>query len=199
MLGPTPGHREAWAAGRTHYAVWGIRVSADPVCRRARTVQDALPAGVRPLDASDLHVTVWVGGFPTASAPSHDDDIAEAALERQAQVLAGCRSFRLHVGGTNSFTTAPFLEVTDPDGGLAALRAALGRAGPAELRFAPFLPHLTLGTATTNLPTARVRAALLPHRAAAPLEVGVCQVEQLRFDATRPGAPLKTHCSVDLS
>ena len=29
MQGPTPGHREAWAAGRSTYAVWAIRVESE--------------------------------------------------------------------------------------------------------------------------------------------------------------------------
>ena len=198
FLGPTPGHREAWAAGRGTYAVWAVRVEAEAVRRRVAAIQHTLPEGLRRIPRVDLHVTVWVGGFPTQGVPGRDDDIREEDLARQARDLAGCRGFRLQVGSANSFTTAPFLEVFDPDGGLAAVRSVLARGGPPELRFAPFLPHLTLATADRDVPVARVRPVLLPHRQLPMLEVGVRQIAQIRFDAVRPGAPLRTHCTVDL-
>lgn len=199
LLGPTPGHREAWAGGRRTYAVWGVRVSTEAVHRRVHAVQNSLPAGLRRLPLADLHVTIWVAGFPTDDHPTRNDDIREADLDAHAHALAGCGRFRLRIGAANSFTTAPFLEVFDPDGGLAAVRGALDRSGPRELRFAAFQPHLTLATATEDRPTAPLRDALLPHRLAPPLEVDVCRIDQLRFDATCPAASLQTHRSVDLS
>ena len=198
MLGPTPGHRTHWAAGRATYAIWGIRVSEESVLERVAAIQSELGPRIRKTPLDELHITCWVAGFPTSTSRSHNDDIPEAALERQAAVLQNHRSFRLLVGGANSFTTAPFLEVFDPDGGLASLRQTLARCGPAELRFAPYQPHVTLGTASSDIPTASVRASLAAHRQLSAIELTVNRFEQLRFDALRPGASLHTHCMVSL-
>ena len=198
MLGPTSGHRAQWAAGRTTYAVWGIRVSAESVLERVAAVQQELGSGVRKMPLGELHITCWVAGFPTSVSPVHNDDIREAALERQAEALQDHRSFRLLVGGTNSFTTAPFLEVYDPDGGLASLRQTLARCGPNEVRFAPYQPHVTVGTARADIPTASVQACLAARRGLPAIELTVRCVEQLRFDACQPGAALHTHCMVSL-
>ena len=198
MLGPTPGHRQEWAAGRTRYAVWGIRVRAEAVRERASALQGMLGPNIRKIPLEDLHITVWVAGFPTAAALVHSDDIPEAALEEQAAALQAHRSFRLVVGGSNSFRTAPFLEVFDLDGGLASLRQTLGRCGPPELRFAPYQPHITLGSASTDIPTASVRRVLSAHRELPVIELTVRCIEQLRFDALEPRAVLQTHNMVTL-
>jgi len=198
LLGPTPGVREQWASGRPHYAVWAIRIDDDAVTRRVATLQAQLAAWTRPVDLSDLHVTTWVAGFPSGS-PSRDDDIRDVDLDRQTNALHGQRAFRLAIGRANSFTTAPFLEVVDLDGGLERIRSVLAVCGPPELRFAPYRPHVTIGTATANHPVAPVRACLEAHRHLAPIEVEVRSLQQLRFDAAHPGARLHTHRTVALS
>ncbi len=198
MQGPTPGHREAWAAGRSTYAVWAVRVESEALHDRVTRIQSELGASLRPVPLEDLHVTTWVAGFPTAVAPVQDDDIPEEALERQAAAVQGLGPFRLRVGGANSFTTAPFLEVFDPEEGLLRLRQALTRCGPPELRFASYQPHITLATALDDVPTAPLREVLGAHRGLTALELPVEQLVQLRFDARLPGSPLHTHCTVPL-
>jgi 2'-5' RNA ligase len=195
LLGPTPGVRERWAAGRADYAVWAIRIHAEAILQRATHLQAALTSWTRPTPPTDLHVTTWVAGFPSEH-PTHNDDIHEDALKAQAEALRGHRSFRIAIGGANSFTTAPFLEVHDLDGGLAQVRAVLQQQGPPELRFAPYVPHVTLGTATADHSVAPLRARLEPHRHQPLIEVQVQRIEQLRFDATQPGARLHTHHTV---
>ncbi len=44
----------------------------------------------------------------------------------------------------NSFASAPFLEVGDPERGIPRLREVLAR-GAREFRTAPYRPHLTVG------------------------------------------------------
>ena len=197
LLGPTPGVREQWAAGRPHYAIWAVRIDDAEVTRRIANLQARLTAWTRPVDLADLHVTAWVAGFPSEN-PSLDDDIDVVDLDRQADALRGQGSFRLMIGSANSFTTAPFLEVIDLDGGLSRLRQVLDACGPPELRFAPYRPHVTIGTATADHPVAPVRACLEAHRHLPPIEVEVRGVEQVRFDASRPGARLHTHRTVVL-
>ena len=84
--GPSPGVREAWAAGRRRYAVWLLRVQPPAVLERMKRVAEALGDAVEPTPLEEAHITLWVAGFPT-DTPSLDDDVAEAVLAAQAEAL----------------------------------------------------------------------------------------------------------------
>jgi 2'-5' RNA ligase len=189
-LGPTEGAREAWHLGRPRYAVWLVR-APDPVIRdRLAAAADLLaPHGVHALP--EPHVTVFVAGFPSA-APTHGDDIAEAVLDAQAAALSDpLPSPRLRVGSVNAFASCPILEVEDPHGDLERLRSKLASFHP-EVRFAPYVPHLTVGVFSDTRPVAPIAAALTRLRALPPLEFRPDAVELVTFDTTRPNPPLET-------
>jgi hypothetical protein len=196
-LGPTPGAREEWHRGRPRYAVWVLRVGDPAVLARHAAMLDHLaPHGARPF--TDPHVTLFVAGFPTPH-PHDDDDIALSTLDAQLAALraAGHRSPRLHVGGLNTFLSCPFLEVHDPHGDLDTLRGPLAQAHP-EVRFAPYLPHLTVGPFGDTRPTGPVAAAIAPFRTLAPLPLRPVAVELITFDAQEMGA-LTTLATVTLT
>ena len=70
----------------------------------------------------------------------------QAQLQSQIQAFedADIQPFEIEIGGLNSFASAPFLEVHDPQGGIARLREILAN-GAREFRTAPYRPHLTVG------------------------------------------------------
>lgn len=190
-LGPTPGVREAWHRGRPRYAVWVLRVHDPAVLDRRAAMADHLaPHGAQPF--TDPHVTVFVAGFPT-ERPVEDDDVAEATLRAQLAALAAAplRAPRLTVGGLNAFLTCPMLEIHDPHGDLDALRAPLLGAllgAEREVRFAPFLPHFTVGPFGDTRPTGPVAAAIAPYRALPPLALRPDALELVTFDRGVLGA-----------
>ncbi|MFO7985629.1 MAG: hypothetical protein R6U38_07160 [Desulfatiglandaceae bacterium] len=53
--------------------------------------------------------------------------------------------FDLDIRGINSFATAPFLEVSDPGGGIQRIRNLLFSTH-SEIRMETYVPHLTQGT-----------------------------------------------------
>ena len=185
--GPDPSERVAWHRGRERYAVWVVRLDDRAVVARAASLAASLGATIRPVEPRDLHVTVHVAGFPSDS-PHHDDDVSWATLEAQAASLAEVPAGTISVGGANSFATAAFLEVED-HGVLAAVRSALG-SHHEELRFAPFDPHLTVGTYLDAWPISEVASRLAAPDAL--LRISVTQVHLITFDAQRPGASLRT-------
>lgn len=194
-LGPTPGVREAWHRGRRRYAVWVLRVGDAALRHRAAAMADHLaPHGVLPF--RDPHVTVFVLGFP-AAVPLADDDVAEHVLAAQVDALRACRlpPPRVAVGGLNAFLSCPVLEVLDPHDDLARLRAPLAALHP-EIRFAPYLPHLTVGTFGDTRPTHPVAAAIAPFRALPPLPLTADSVDLVSFDADVVGGPLDTLATV---
>lgn len=193
-LGPTPGVREAWHRGRARYAVWLLRAVDPAILARLDMVRDALaPFGVEAI--AEPHVTVFVAGFP-AARPLEDDDIAEATLAAQAEALgAELPSPRLAIGGASAFLSCPILEVQDPHGNLEAIRARLG-ALRREVRFAPYVPHLTIGTFVDSRPTGPIAAVLEGLRALPPLALRAEALELVTFDATRAGAALTTETRI---
>lgn len=196
-LGPTPGAREAWHRGRRRYAVWLLRVDDRAVRARLAEAEAHLrPHGVRAF--VEPHVTVFVAGFPTA-APALDDDVDDAVLDAQAAALAAAPPPRprLVVGGLNAFRSCPFVEVADPWGDLAALRATLAAAAR-EIRFARYVPHLTVGLFADERPTAPVADAIAPFRTAPPLALSPGTLDLVELDAHDPGAPLHTRVRVAL-
>lgn len=200
-LGATPGVREAWHRGRRDYAVWALRVTGAEALARMAEVAGALRRGLGaaflPQTAGDAHITAFVAGFPAAQ-PLLDDDVSLASLDRQAAALAGASPPRLALGGFNAFLSCPFLEIADPWGDLAALRARLAPS-TREIRFAPYLPHLTLGALPEAVPTAAVVAAGAPFRGLPPLLLEIDAVELLMVDALHPRAPLRTARRVALT
>ena len=190
--------REGWHRGRARYARWALRAPQRALHERVAEAQRALGGLVRAQPPADLHVTVFVVGFPSA-APVWDDDVGEDALDRQAAAVigAGLPPLRLAVGASNAFLSCAFLEVADPHGDLARLRGLLVGAAR-EVRFAPYLPHVTVGIFPATVPTAPLAAAIAPLRGLPPLSLEFDAVELVDFDAAVPGAPLVTRRRVAL-
>ncbi len=194
--GETPGVREAWHRGRKRYAVWIVRVEEACVAERALQVARALERFIVPQPRSDLHVTVWVAGFPT-HAPEHDDDIAEAVLSAQAEALSKVERFSLRVTGASSFYSVPYLAVEADRGLLDEIRTRLAAHGR-EQRFEGYVPHVTLGRYRGSLPTAPIAEVLQGLFELPALELPVAALEWVELDAQREGSPLVTRRRVTL-
>jgi 2'-5' RNA ligase len=186
--GPTENAIEAWRRGRERYAVWALRVLDPTVIARMSAVAARLGDGIVPVASKDAHVTAWVCGFP-AARPMLDDDVADAVLDAQRLVVSKLRPPRLTVGGPNAFATCAFLEVHDPRGELAALRAALAAPGAREVRFAAYQPHVTVGRFADTRPAAPIARALAALRESndfGPHAVRDSRVELIELDARAP-------------
>jgi hypothetical protein len=187
-LGPTPGAIEAWRRGRERYLVWALRVSDPRVTARMASVAGRLGDAVVPVSAEDAHVTTWVCGFPTA-VPTLDDDVAESLIAEQRAAAARLPPARVVVGAPSAFSTCAFLEVHDPYGDLASMRAALAVPGAREIRFARYQPHVTVGRFRDTRaaePIAETLASLRLGRDAAPLAVDDCTLDLVALDARAP-------------
>jgi hypothetical protein len=187
-LGPTPGVIDEWRRGRRRYAVWALRVAERAVLERMAAVAEPLDDAIVRVPPADAHVTVWVCGFPSA-APALDDDVAEETLAAQRAAVEQLRPPRLVVGAPNAFATCAFLEVHDPHGDLAALRAALAVPGSREVRFAGYQAHVTVGRFRDTRPIAPIAGALARMRAgehAAPRSVRDAALELVELDARAP-------------
>ena len=158
-LGPSEGVIESWRRGRDRYAVWTLRVTDALVIARMAAVASRLEGAIVPVGPEDAHVTAWACGFPVA-VPRNDDDVAEAIIAAQRAAVANLSRPQIVVGAPNAFATCAFLEVHDPHGDLAALRATLAVPGGKEVRFDRYRPHLTVGRFVDTRPAAPIAAVL---------------------------------------
>lgn len=181
-----------WHRGRPRYALWAIDVRLPSILERMRHARALLGDWLHPAYQRQAHITLFVCGFPSQDA-EHDDDIAMARLAAQHQALRqlAMAPFELQIGGLDSFASAPFLRVADPQQRLAALRAALAAIHP-EVRQAAYLPHLTLGLYRRRFD----RDAWLARSAALadcpPLSLAVEQLQLLSYRASEPYGRLRT-------
>jgi len=146
-----------WRRGRDYYAVWVL------CCDQSKAIQKKFNDAREHLKDYLLepyhrqpHITLFVCGF-LVEEDKYNDDFTQVALDAQVQALgkANIQEFEIDIGGMNSFASAPFLEIRDPEGGIPHLREVLSRGG-AEFRTAPYRPHLTLGLYADAFPRNKV-------------------------------------------
>lgn len=187
-----------WHRGRPRYGVWTLPVECPRVLARLERAQahlgDWLHTGYR----RQAHVTLFVCGFPATQAQC-DDDFPEERLAAQLDALRGLRAgpFELQIGGLDSFASAPFLRVGDPDGRLTALRAALAEQS-AEIRQTPYHPHLTVGLYAQSVPRAQLQQRLLALTESAPLALQVTELHYSTYAAAELFGPLRTDRQITL-
>ncbi|MCO5785208.1 2'-5' RNA ligase [Pseudomonas sp. G11-1] len=133
-----------WHRGRSRYAIWMIPIN----CPRALAHIDQLTASLADLlhpSRRQPHITLFVCGFEGQSV-RYDDDFTSAQLQRQLTGLdrLALPPCELRIGAPDSFASAAFLTVDDPQGHLSRWREALG-AGCSEIRQTSYVPHITLG------------------------------------------------------
>jgi hypothetical protein len=170
------------------YAVWVLLVDSKEVHARVQQLANRLVNTVVPVRQEDVHITVWVAGFPHAAPRAEaglwkPDNITPAALARQAQAAAGTGAQRLLVGRANSSTNCAIFEVADVYGTLQRLRDALTRVGIPEVRFQRYLPHVTVGQFLANTPTRVVRPPLEEMRDLDPVAVTIEELSLVELDA----------------
>ena len=180
----------AWRKGRTHYGVWLIDADLGPVRARLQQAQ----AHLAPLLAASQrqpHITVFVCGF-MADVVVHDDDFSPALLAAQQAALQALRqaAFTLQIGGIDSFDSAVFLRVCDPERGLERLRHALGQ-GTREIRQSAYVPHLTVGLYRGAFDKQTVSGRLQSFVPRTPISLRVESVHFARYEARVLGGPLE--------
>lgn len=133
-----------WHKGRDRYAIWMLPIDCPQVLGYMAEVTEQLADLLHPTRRQP-HLTVFVCGFEQPGRV-HDDDFTAAQLQQQIEAVRGLQqsSCTLQIGRPDSFSSAAYLSVTDPDGYLDTWRGALA-GGCTEIRFGPYVPHITLG------------------------------------------------------
>ncbi len=180
-----------WHRGRSPYVLWALDVDMPAIRQRlaaaAAHLGDLLLADYH----RQAHITLDLCGFPAAVPQAGDEfSLAELAARCQAQADFFPAPFNIEIGGLNSFSSAPYLTVNDPQQGIAALRAAVAVNGQNRSK-TDYVPHATVGLYADAWPAAEIRARL----AAFPLLSALpCRIDKLALLAYQPqeiGGPLQ--------
>jgi 2'-5' RNA ligase len=185
-----------WHLGRPDYALWALDVDTQAVSQAVAVAAHHLDGLLLDGYRRQPHITLALGGFPTAT-PTHADDYGPAAFDAHLRALRslGLAPFEIDIGGLASFTSAPFLSVGDPDGGIQRLHQALGGERP-EGRY---IPHVTVGLFSGAWPTAEVLPRLEALADLPPIRCRIERVSLMRYAATKIGGPLVRLADHDLS
>jgi 2'-5' RNA ligase len=179
-----------WRKGRERFGVWLIEVDAEAVRERVARARQWLD-GLLSASRRQPHVTLFVCGFIGDRARLDDDfDPAMLAAQRDALRRAAVAPFTLTVGGLDSFDSAAFLQIGDPEGRLLALRAALAE-GRTEIRQSGYTPHLTVGTYCGAFDKPDIAERLDAFAERTPLSLEVRSIAFASYAAREIGGPLE--------
>ncbi len=187
-LPQTPGLIERWHRGRLRYYVLALCLADPEITDRITETRRCLGAYLVPDHRRQPHVTVFVCGF-AVQHPEWSDDIEWNLIRSmcEAAIRPG-PTVQLEIGGFNSFTSTPFLEVY-PDPTLMMARQAL-TAIRTEPRSMPYLPHVSVGRWSKAHNTSAVVAATEELRNLP--RISTCADIQLAsYDANDADGPLR--------
>ncbi len=186
-----------WHKNRPRYYLWAIDSDTALVNKRLQKYhslfQDLL---VHPYERQ-AHITLAISGF-LGEHVIHNDDITQAAIAKQQEVLHALKltPFIVSIGGINSFSSAPFLEVMDPSGSLEVIRHVL-TDDRQDFRNTHYIPHVTLGVYNANHAVASI-AAMIKNLQEEPIELAVDHIGFYSYDAKDIGSRLRKECIVAL-
>lgn len=181
-----------WHQGRSHYAVWAIKMADRAIAQRVDDARRHLTDVLLPGYVRQLHVTLTVCGFPNVIR-QYADDFLPVDLAKQEQVLnvAKVRPFVIEIDSLDSFAGAPFLRVIDCDQGIARLRACLDASLFEQFGFC-YTPHLTIGLYGRSIAEKTLLALLRGFKTTAPLRFEVNAIHWVRYEARDIGGPLES-------
>lgn len=145
-----------WHHRRDTYAVWILQLEKGTIWKKFKAAREHLNGYLLEAYKRQPHITLFVCGF-LVDEPQYNDDFTQSQLDAQMQALknAELQPFEIEIGGFNSFASAPYLEVHDPQGGIPRLREVLAN-GARDFRTAPYTPHLTVGLYAGAFPSEQV-------------------------------------------
>ncbi len=134
-----------WHRGRKEFALWMIRLEHDSVFRKVEAARKHLAGLLLTPYERQLHITLFVCGF-LVEVRRFGDEYAGHQLDAHIRLITDSKiaPFSVEIGGLNSFASAPFLHVYDPEAGVERIRALLSTTAT-EIERDRFTPHVTVG------------------------------------------------------
>ncbi|MGK0247313.1 MAG: 2'-5' RNA ligase [Oleispira sp.] len=129
-----------WHQGIKHYGFWAIEIHNKVCLQQIQNSQQQLADTLHPHYLRQPHLTL------SASGLLDEQHFTQASLQQQIKTLkeSALTHFSLNLSHADSFSTAPYLSISDPSHSLEKLRTLLNtickEQDPSE-----YVPHVTLG------------------------------------------------------
>ena len=133
-----------WHQGRLRYVLWAVDVDFPAVRQQVASAGEHLGKFLLEGYCRQPHITLGISGFLNNQSQQADDYTA-SSFEADLAALknAHLQPFELEIGPLASFSSAPFLYVSDPTNSLHKLHACLhSLTGDANFQY---VPHVTVG------------------------------------------------------
>ena len=172
-----------WHRGRSPYVFWALDVDFPAVRAQVKRAGDHLSGLLLDSYSRQPHVTLELCGFPS-HAPAGDDEFSKEMIDRQCSALRAAQvpAFEIIIGGLASFSSAPFLQVADFAGRIAAVRNCLAVDGRHRL-LGRYVPHVTVGLYADAWPVTNIAARFGQYVAGEPSH---CQIERISLMSYSP-------------
>ena len=143
-----------WHLGRQHYALWYLEILDPQVLAYLTTLREQFSDILYTPNTRQFHITLFICGFFEAlnvqtiqdQQQFSDDDYSLVQLQQHQQQLKqlSFQNMQLSTGKINSFQSALFIEIHDPEQKLNQIRNALNIHNN-EIAPIEYCPHITLG------------------------------------------------------
>ncbi len=186
-----------WHKNRPRYYLWAIDSDTVLVNKRLQKYHSLFKDLILHPYERQAHITFAISGFLSEHI-IHDDDITQAAITKQQATLHALKlaPFIVSIGGINSFSSAPFLEVMDPSKSLEIIRHTV-IDDRQDFRNTHYIPHVTLGIYNANHAVASI-AAMIKDLKEEPIELTVSHIGLYSYDARDIGSRLRKECIIAL-
>ena len=175
-----------WQKQRTSYAIWMYRFKQKKLIDTAQNIQKLLTQTFSIHLVKQLHMTVFVAGFP-GSQIRYDDDIDASILEAQFQCLQSSKlnSPEIYIQKPCSTLTGPTLLTRDLTDTTDQIRSLFEQQA-SEQRFSDYRPHITLGHYLNRYDTETVYQELLDIPDFTPFIIKPYSLELVYINCSNP-------------
>ena len=134
-----------WHLGRTEFSLWYLEIHAPALLAYLSQLRQQFSDILLQPNTRQFHITLYICGFWNAQHSASDNFSVQQLQEHQHQLQQlKLQKFRLKTSHINSFESALFVEIEDPDQVLTQIRQALNLCSN-EIAPLDYCPHITLG------------------------------------------------------
>ena len=186
-----------WHHGRSRYVLWAINVDFPGVRQQVAIASQHLSKFLLEGYCRQPHITLGISGFLNNKSQFADDYTA-SSFEADLAALshAHLQSFELEIGSLASFSSAPFLYVSDPTNSLHKLHACL-HSLTSDANF-QYVPHVTVGLYADAWPAQIVSNHLDNFQKNCVISYLVNKISLMSYAASEVGGKLITIADYDL-
>lgn len=186
-----------WHQGRSRYVLWAINVDFPGVRQQVAIASQHLGKFLLEGYCRQPHITLGISGFLNNKSQFADDYTA-SSFETDLAALshAHLQSFELEIGSLASFSSAPFLYVSDPTNSMHKLHACL-HSLTSDANF-QYVPHVTVGLYADAWPAQIVSNHLDNFQKNCVISYLVNKISLMSYAASEVGGKLITIADYDL-